>query len=169
MRHLAVSLLVVCSMCALTPNVTGQAEVDSLKDQYHEIALERIREVCLDCTDNKVILSRGRGNKFGDATVTYIDLRTKKQRQGKLSAYYFNNLLRFIESQGLFGMKDEYAMGWEDSTIVNLGVVSGDRHKTVKTRNEGEVPVQLWGIFMAIDGVVANAVWTGGKKASPQF
>ena len=165
MGRLAICLLTIFSVCGVGPggHAAGQTGAAAALDQRSEITLERIREVCLDCSDHRVILSRGGGDKFGDAAVTYVDLRTKKQRQGRLPAYYFNNLLRLIESQGFFEMKDEYAMGWEDSTIVNLSVISGDRRKLIRTRNEGEVPMQLWGLYMAIDGVVANAIWKGGR------
>jgi hypothetical protein len=95
--------------------------------------------------------------------VTETDLHTKKQRQGKISAYYYNNLLKLIEGQSYFDMKDEYAMGWEDSLIVNMGVMIGDKHKLIRTRNEAEVPIQLWGIYMAVDGALTHVTWSDGK------
>jgi hypothetical protein len=71
--------------------------------------------------------------------------------------------MRLIESQGYFSMNDEYAMGWIHSTIVNLRVSVGDTSKTITTRNEGEVPPQLWGIYYAIEGVLDHVSWVGNR------
>jgi hypothetical protein len=161
MKSLVVGVLIIFTASALISHgyVAKQAESDLAFDQPSEISFERIHDGCIDCPDRKVVLRRKGARKFEDAAVTRIDLLTKKQVQGKLRAYYYNNLLKLIEFQGYFGMKDAYAMGWEDSTIVNLSVTVGDKRKVIRTRSEGHVPIQLWGIYYAIDGAVANTNW----------
>jgi hypothetical protein len=165
MKRLVIIVLIAFTVCAPSAYTYAamQAGGDSVLEQPSELTLERIYSGCIGCPDNKVTLRRERGAKFNEAVVTYTDLNTKKQRQGKLSAYYYNNLLKLIEAQGYFDMKDEYAMGWEDSLIVNMSVTVGDKRKVIRTRNEGEVPLQLWGIYMAVDGAVAHTTWKDGK------
>ena len=132
-------------------------------DLASEISFERIHDGCEDCADRKIVFQRVASKRFEEATVTETDLHSKRKRQGKLNPYYFNNLLKLIEEQGYFSMSNQYAMGWVDSTIVRVDVRIGDRHKTIKTRNEGDVPIQLWGIYYAIEGACAHVDW----QASP--
>jgi hypothetical protein len=124
-----------------------------------EITLERVHDGCLGCGDKKIVLRTNGLREFEDAIVTEIDLQTGKQRSGRLSSYYHNNLMRLVESQGYFSMNDGYAMGWIDSTIVKLHVSIGDTSKDITTTNEGEVPLPLWGIYYAIEGVLNHVDW----------
>jgi hypothetical protein len=117
----------------------------------------------LGCGDKKIVIRTKGSREFEDATVTEIDLQTDKQRNGRLSSYYHGNLMRLIESQGYFAMNDEYAMGWIDSTIVKVDVRIGDTSKKITTRNEGEVPPPLWGIYYAIEGVLDHVSWEGNR------
>ena len=169
MRAVLIRVLTMLVMLALL--ACGRAEAQARDDEAaydlpSEIVVERIFDGCIDCPDQKLILRREGGRKYGEAEVTRIDLHTKKEVRGKLGAYFYNNLLKLIEAQGFFGMKDSYAMGWEDSTIVNLSVAVGDRRKLVKTRSEGDVPAQLWGIYYAIYGAAAHMDW-GVKRQAP--
>ena len=159
MRALRISLLTIIASVSLVSNSKMQTAVDSVSDSPSEIILQRIFEGCEDCSDRKIVLERAKAKKFEEATVTETDLHTKKQRRGKLRPNFYNQLLRLVEAQGYFQMRDEYAMGWEDSTIVTLSVTLGAKRKIIKTRNEGEVPIQLWGIYYAIDGALANVKW----------
>ena len=165
MRGLVCGVLMMLAFQVLIPyrHAAAQTHEDAAYDQSAEITIERVHDGCLNCPDHKIVLRRESGRKYGDATVTRTDLHSKKEVQGMLRAYYFNNLLKLIESQGYFGMKDEYAMGWVDSTIVTLSVAIGDRRKVIRTRSEGHVPIQLWGIFYAIDGAVANMNWGSNR------
>jgi hypothetical protein len=170
MKHLAASVLFVFVLTVSCSSVGRKVAVssspvwsDTTLNQPSEVTLERIYSGCNGCPDKKVSLRRQGVDQFADAIVSETDLHTKKQRQGKLSAYYYNNLLRLIEGQGYFEMKDEYEMGWEDSLIVNISVMIGDKHKLIKTRNEGEVPINLWGIYMAVDGALSHVTWGEGK------
>ena len=128
-------------------------------DLASEISFERIYDGCEGCGDRKIVFQRVASKKFEEATVTETDLHSKTERQGKLNPYYFNNLLRLIEEQGYFGMSNQYAMGWADSAMVKVGVRIGERHKTIETRNEGDVPIQLWGIYYAIEGAWTHVDW----------
>lgn len=136
-------------------------------DLSSEISLTRIYDGCEDCPDRKVVLSRDGSKKFEDATVTEIHLHSKKERRGKLNAYYFNNLLKLIEAQGYFSMDNQYAMGWVDSVIVTIGVNIGDKRKVIKTRNEGDVPIELWAIYYALEGTLGNVQWEKSPQARP--
>lgn len=128
-------------------------------DLASEISFERIYDGCNGCGDRKIVFQRVASKKFEEATVTETDLHSKTERQGKLNPYYFNNLLRLIEEQGYFDMSNQYAMGWIDSAMVRVDVRIGERHKTIETRNEGDVPIQLWGIYYAIEGAWAHVDW----------
>jgi hypothetical protein len=128
-----------------------------------EIQIERINSGCIDCNDHSITLSRTTGDKFASAVVVYTDLHTKKQRHGELSAYYYNHLLQLAKSEGLMEMSDEYAMGWRDALIVKMTVSIGNHRKTIRTSNEGRVPLHLWGFYMAVDGSVAHAKWNGAN------
>ena len=170
MKQLAASVLFVFVLTASCSSVgrkvaliPAQIRSDTSLAQTSEVRLERIYSGCKGCPDREVSLRRQSADQFADATVTETDLNTKKHREGKLSAYYYNNLLKLIEGQGYFEMKDEYEMGWEDSLIVNMSVMIGDKHKMIKTRNEGEVPTPLWGIYMAVDGALTRVTWSDEK------
>ena len=128
-------------------------------DLASEISFERIYSGCRGCGDRKIVFQRVASKKFEEATVTETDLHSKTERKGKLNPYYFNNLLTLIEEQGYFEMSNQYAMGWVDSAMVNVGVRIGERHKTVESGNEGAVPIQLWGIYYAIEGARAHVDW----------
>jgi hypothetical protein len=89
-----------------------------------------------------------------------------KQRQGKLSAYYYNTLLKVLESQKYFDLNGECAMGWEDALEKKITVKLGETAKTVRTRNEGEAPIELRTIYLAIDGAASHATWTDGQASN---
>jgi hypothetical protein len=128
-----------------------------------EIELRRIYSGCRGCGDYSVTLRRAAGDIFADASAVRTDLNTNKQRRGTLSAYYYNHLIQLIESQGILEMGDQYAMGWEDALVVKMSISIGDRHKVIRTANEGEVPLKLWGLYLAIDGAVAQTKWNDAK------
>jgi hypothetical protein len=150
------------AVAAQTPLATATDADPDLKTAA-EIELRRIYSGCRGCGDYSVILRRGAGDIFADASVVRTELDTKKQRTGTLSGYYYNHLVQLIKSQGIFDMDDQYAMGWEDALVVKLTISIGDRHKIIRTANEGEVPLKLWGLYMAIDGAVAQTKWHGAK------
>jgi hypothetical protein len=163
MKSLVIGLFIVVAIHSIAPNRARQAVADTVPDLPSEITFERIYDGCEDCPDRKVVLRREGSKKFEEAMVSETDLHTKKQRQGRLRAYYYNNLLRLIESQGFFDMKNEYAAGVMDDGIVTLSVSLGEKRKLVKTRSEGDVPIALWGIYYALDGTLANVKWEGGQ------
>lgn len=163
MKSFVIGLFIVVAIYSITPNRASQAVADTVSDLSSEITFERIYDGCEDCPDRKIVLRREGSKKFEGAMVSETDLHTKKQRQGRLRAYYYNNLLKLIESQGFFDMKNEYAMGVVDDGIVTLSVSLGEKRKVVKTRSEGEVPIALWGIYYALDGTLANVEWERGQ------
>ena len=167
MKHSYVPMTAIFSVaCGALVLSLGQSMKQSGEapspSQISEITIERVYEGCEGCPDNKIVIRREQSDprEYKEATVVYTE-RAKKPRQGKLSSYYYDNLLKFIEAQKYFAMKDEYAMGWEDSLIVRTSVVIGDKRKVIRTRSEGDVPMELWGLFMAIDGAAAKTKWEG--------
>jgi hypothetical protein len=128
-----------------------------------EIELRRINSGCEGCDDYSLTLRRNAGDIFADASVTRMTLQTQKQRTGTLSAYYYNHLIQLIKSEGIMDMDDQYAMGWVDALVVKLTISIGDRHKIIRTANEGKVPLKLWGLYLAIDGAVAQTKWNDAK------
>lgn len=128
-----------------------------------EITFERVHDGCETCSDKRIVLRTAGSRKFEDAIVTEIDLQSGKQRNGRLDSYYHSHLMRLIESQSYFSMNHGYAMGWIDSTIVELRVSIGDSSKKITTTSEGEVPPQLWGIYYAIEGVLDHVSWEGNR------
>jgi hypothetical protein len=163
MKALGISLLTIIASVSPVANSKMQTAVDTVPDSASEIILERIFDGCEDCPDRRIVLERAVAKNFEEATVTEIDLHTNKLRRGKLRAYFYNQLLRLVEAQGYFQMQGEYAMGWEDSGIVILSVTLAAKRKVIKTRSEGDVPIQLWGIYYAIDGTLANVKWESSK------
>ena len=160
---LSVMLLCVVA-CKRTPSLpTPGSDSDPDLKLASQIQLERINSGCTDCDDHSITLRRGAGDTFADAIVIRTNLHTKQQREGKLSAYYYNHLIGLIKSQGVMEMDDQYAMRWEDSLIVRMNISIGNRHKTIRTSNEGEVPPKLWGLYMAIDGAIARTKWNDAK------
>lgn len=129
-----------------------------------EISFERVYDGCDGCGDRKLVFQRAASKRFEEAITTETDLHSKVERQGKLNPYYFNNLLRLIEDQGFFEMNNQYAMGWVDAATVRVTVRVGDRHKTIVAGNEGDVPLQLWGIYYAIEGAAAKVKWQTGLE-----
>ena len=160
---LSVGLLTTIG-CKRNQNIRN-ADADSDPDLKlaSEIQLERVYSGCIDCDDHTLTLRRGAGDLFADATVIRTNLHTKQQREGKLSAYYYNHLIELIKSHGVMEMDDQYAMGWIDALIVRMTISIGDRHKTVRTSSEGKVPAKLWGFYMAIDGAATRTKWNDVK------
>lgn len=150
------------SSSTLGPSSKFQTDDPAVCDLASEISFERIYDGCLGCPDRKIVIRRDSFKKFEDASVVETDLHSKKEWRGRLNPYYFNNLLRLIESQEYFSMNDTYAMGWVDSTIVTVSVRIGDKKKVIRTRSEGDVPIQLWGIYYAIEGALAKVTWEPG-------
>ena len=166
---IAFVLLFSASCQAVAPKlvpVVNQTLKDHNLNQVSEIVLERVYSGCEGCGDHRLTLTREKGDEVSDVKATYVELHSNKQREGKLSAYYYNTLLKVLELQKYFDMNGEYAMGWEDALHTKINVKLGETVKTVRTRNEGEVPIELRTIYLAIDGIASHVIWTDGKASS---
>jgi hypothetical protein len=128
-----------------------------------EIELRRVYSNCRGCGDYSITLRRGAGDIHADASVNRTDLDTNRQRHGTLGAYYYKRLIQLIKSQGILEMEDKYAMGTFDATVVKLSISIGDRRKVILTADEGNVPLKLWGLYLALDGAVAQTEWNDAK------
>jgi len=167
--NIALGLIFIVSCSSQRQKVTSEINLavkDQDLNQVSEIALQRVYSGCEGCPDHRLTLSREKADEFSDAKVTYTELHTSKRREGKLSPYYYNTLLKVLELQKYFEMNSEYAMGWEDALQTRLSVKIGDKGKTIETRNEGEAPIELRTIYMAIDGAALHVVWADGKSSN---
>lgn len=166
---IAFVLLLSASCRAVEPKLVpgvNQTQKDQNLNQVSEIVLERIYSGCNGCGDHRLTLTREKADESSDIKVADVDLHSKKQREGKLFAYYYNTLLKVLESQKYFELSGEYAMNWEDALETKITVKLGERVKTVQTRNEGEAPIELRTIYLAIDGAASHAIWTDGKASN---
>lgn len=68
---------------------------------------------------------------------------------------YQRTSLRLIVAIITFGIGVVAASAW----FITISVSIGDKHKVIKTRSEGDVPIQLWGIYYAIEGAATNVKW----------
>ncbi len=159
MERILISLILILSVMAVAVAFSmphSNSEANSIR--FTEITMERIWDNCLDCGDYKVILRRDGIDPYKDATVTYILTKSKEQRQGRLYAYFYNDLTRLIESDGYFKLNDSYGLGVVDTLITKTSVVRDGKRKAI-LNNAGRAPIEVWGIEMAIDGVLARVKW----------
>lgn len=166
---IAFVLLFSASCRAVGPkfgSLVNQTLKDRNLNQVSQIVLERVYSGCEGCPDHRLTLTREKGDESSDVKVAYVELHSKNQREGKLSAYYYNTLLKVLESQKYFDLNSEYAMGWEDAVQTKITVKLGETVKTVRTRNEGEAPIELRTIYLAIDGAASHVIWADGKTSS---
>lgn len=144
-RLLVTSILILtCALVGASQTVSSQD-----KDQITEVTLERT--ACFGpCPMYKVTLRR-------NGTISYNGkefVQLKGAYEGKF--YGFERLAELISSQGYFNWKDNYAIPATDLPSANTSVVRNGKRKTI--RNYGDAgPVELWGIEMAIDGILKGA------------
>ena len=119
------------------------------KDQITEITLERT--VCFGyCPIYKVTLRR-------DGTISYQGrehVQLKGTYEGK--AYGFDRLAQLILSSGYFNLKDKYSNNMTDLPSAITSVVRAGKRKTITNYGDSG-PVELWGVEMAIDGILQSA------------
>jgi hypothetical protein len=127
----------------------SQMPVSKDKNQITEITLERT--ACFGyCPIYKVTLRR-------DGTISYngkeyVDL--KGAYEGKV--YGFDRLAQLILSRGYFNLKDNYTIDATDLPSTITSVVREGKRKTITNYGDSG-PVELWGIEMAIDGMLKGA------------
>ena len=143
--------------CGRGPHGTkAQPPETSDADRITEISLKVSYGWFEEPPDYKVTLRQ-------DGTVTHVDAKTKKQRQGKLNTSYFHRLAKFIEAQRYFELEDVYGKGITDADVFETSVVRRDAPKTVV--NVGSAgPPELFGIALAIEGAVSHTRWDEAKN-----
>lgn len=147
-RFLTATILTLISVVACSAQTTKAQD----KDQITEVTFERT--VCFGtCPAYKVTLR-------SDGTVIY-EGREFVQMKGtyKGEVYGFDRLARFIQAQGFFNLKDDYSINATDLPSAITSVVKGGKRKTIVDYG-GAAPLELWGIEMAIDGMLKNAKLT---------
>ena len=158
MRRIFILSLILSATAVAIAFPIPQRDRDADSIRFTEITMERIWMGCIGCGDYKVVLRRDGASPHKDAIVTYTPTKSSGQRQGTLYAGYYNDLTRLVESQGYFKLSDSYGLGVEDTLITKTSVDRDGRRKAV-LNNAGRAPIELWGIEMAIDGVLARVKW----------
>jgi hypothetical protein len=158
-----IRLLMTATMILMLAGVAvSQMPLSADKDQITEVTLERTS--CFGaCPMYKVTLRR-------DGTISYNGRRFVELEgvyEGKV--YGFDRLAQLIIASGYFNLKDGYALNATDLPSANTSVVRNGKRKTVT--NYGDAgPVELWGIEMAIDGMLKSARLekAKGQQLSPR-
>jgi len=75
--------------------------------------------------------------------------------QAKVEAEEFRRLAELVERSGFFSLEDSYPSGI-DAPEVDISITAGGQTKTIRDGWGSPTPVELWGLEMAIDGVVAS-------------
>lgn len=126
------------------------------KDQITEVTLER--SVCFGyCPVYKVTLRR-------DGTISYNGIEyvpLKGAYEG--TVYGFERLAQLIIARGYFNLKDNYTINATDLPTTVTSVVRNGKRKTIKNYGDSG-PVELWGIEMAIDGMLKGAKLEKAKE-----
>ncbi len=145
--------LLMASILILTAGLAVSAQTASQdKDQITEVTLERT--TCFGtCPAYKVTLRN-------DGTIIYEGREfVEKKGTYKGQVYGFDRLAQLILAQKYFDLKDDYSRPITDMPSVITSVVRSGRRKTINDY-AGSGPVELWGIEMAIDGMLKNAKLT---------
>ncbi|MDT5121699.1 MAG: hypothetical protein QOC96_1181 [Acidobacteriota bacterium] len=143
--------LLLASVLLLTSALVAVAQTPSAqnKDQITEITLERT--TCFGTCPNYTVTLRR------DGTITYNGIRFVEMTgtyQGQV--YGFERLAQLITSAGYFNLKDNYSRPITDMPSTITSVVMNGKRKTI-TNYADTGPVELWGIEMAIDGMLKSA------------
>jgi hypothetical protein len=146
---LMVKRLLAVSIMILTFAFVAAAQTPVSRDQITEVTLERT--ACFGyCPIYKVTLRR-------DGTISYNGkeyVQLKGAYEGKV--YGFDRLAELILANGYFKLKDSYTFAATDLPSAITTVVANGKRKTIT--NYGDFgPVELWGIEMAIDGMLKGA------------
>lgn len=155
-------LLVLASLVVwvLPPAPSRAAEPEAPEPALREITFERTR--CYGaCPAYKVTLRP-------DGTVTYVGeahVERLGRHDGRVGRRTFERLSALMEAAGFFGMDDQYTTHVTDhaSVITTATRVGGERKRVLNYADTG--PLELWGIEMAIDGVLSSASWTKPDKS----
>jgi len=143
-------LLMTATMILMFAGVAvSQMPLSQGKDQITEVTLERT--ACFGyCPTYKVTLRR-------DGSISYNGIKfVEPEGAYEGTAYGFDRLAELILSRGYFNLKDRYTIKATDLPSAITSVVRGGKRKTIT--NYGDTgPVELWGIEMAIDGILKGA------------
>jgi len=128
-----------------------------------EIRLER--SICFgECPAYKVTFRQdGSAIYVGEAYSPMIG--TYEADRASCPACYFGQLIEWIEQQNFFDLQDVYNEDMRDTSVTTVTVVHDGKTKAVVSRDP-KSPVKLWGIAMAIDGVVSNLKWNKAPQGS---
>ncbi len=93
-----------------------------------------------------------------DGSVTYVgsfNVARIGNYQAKISTEDFRRLAELVERSGFFSLEDSYPFA-VDAPEIKITIEAGGRTKTIHDGWGSRTPVELWGLEMAIDGVVAG-------------
>ena len=144
---------------ALEKNKQNKIEVG----QISEITLER--GACFgQCPEYKVSFRKDDSATYiGEAYTSMIG--TFRAEQESCSQCYFSNLEKLLFALRFFDLQEIYEKDWADAGTITIRVKASSGIKVVKT-NKPEVPIEIWGIASAIDGIVAKIKWKKSAQDS---
>ena len=130
--------------------------------EIQEITMEVIYDWCggKSCPDYKVVFQRpGRDNYF--SSVTRLGLKSHELKQGNMYKAEFDRLEKVIESQSFFQLDPVYPNDGvcADCVITKVTVLRDGRRKKVVYLYD-QMPLQLWTIHRAIEGVETRVQWS---------
>jgi hypothetical protein len=140
----------------------SQMPLSKDKDQITEVTLERT--ACFGyCPIYKVTLRSNGTISYNGRE--YVEL--KGAYEG--TVYGFDRLAQLILSRGYFNLKDNYTVNATDLPSTITSVVRSGKRKTITNYGDSG-PIELWGIEMAIDGMLKGAKLekTKGQQLSPR-
>ncbi|MGE0883129.1 MAG: DUF6438 domain-containing protein [Blastocatellales bacterium] len=126
-----------------------------------EITLER--SICHgECPAYKVTFrSNGSATYTGGAYSQFIGVYEADSES--CPECHFGQLREWLKIQKFFDLQDAYHENLIDDSRIKVTIIYNDKKKTVVS-NDSRDPIELWGVAMAIDGVVSKIKWK--KSAS---
>jgi hypothetical protein len=146
MKRLLLVLILILTSALVT---MAQTPSSADQNQITEVTLERTP--CFGyCPFYKVTLKSDgtiiyEGKKFVQMMGTY-----------KGEVYNFERLAQLISSVNYFNLNDNYRAGVSDLPSAITSVVQNGKRKTIVDYG-GAGPIELWGVEMAVDGMLKNA------------
>lgn len=155
-RQIAFLFFVAMCLCQCATSFAAPLADKSQEDAITEISLERTVDQWEQRPFDRITLR-------ADGTAVYVGVRNVERIgrfRGVIPKHNFNFLAGFLTEQKFFELKDN-SIYLADVPISSITVVKGSkRHGVNNYGNYGlGYPLTVWGIEMAIRGVVADIKW----------
>ena len=97
-----------------------------------------------------------------DGTVTYVgeaNVERLGRHDGRVGRSAFRRLAMLMTSAKFFDLNDTYGRRLNDAPATITAATRGGQTRTVTNYTGDDEPIELWGLEMAIDGVLTQAAW----------